>query len=372
MRTTKKRAAKQQLNLMCPIGGDTLGYISTNILCGFRDLDISTSLFPIMVDNKLSFNDAQEADTCSGAIKYSRQFNYKAPTLKIWHPHDLATKPGNGKYYAFIIPDSDYLTAAELHHINYTNGVFVNSSWAENILLKHKIKPPIYKVSIGVNKKIFNDNSTSISVDKKNYVFYSTGRWSLVNGHDFLIKAFGLAFNKSDNVQLRLLPTNDFLTTEETNKWLSLVDKNPAKDKIFLYNRLQTQYDMASFISDADCCLSMQRISSTCTSPMEAMAMNKPIIATNCGVTTELPDSEHFYKVDINAQEKAYDHRIMYGESNWAKLDREVLDKTIETMRYLYKNNITTNPDGLKNIDNYSWGNTCQNMANCMKLTTQP
>ena len=369
---TAKRATKKQLNLMCPIGGDTLGYISTNILCGFRDLEIGTSLFPIMLDNKLSFNDAQEADACSGAIKYSRQFNYKAPTLKIWHPHDLATKPGNGKYYALIIPDSDYLTAAELHHLNYTNGVFVNSSWAENILLKHKIKPPIYKVAFGVNKKIFNYNTTNTNTDRKNYVFYSTGRWSLVNGHDFLIKAFELAFNESDNVQLRLLPTNDFLTTEETNKWLSITNNSPVKDKIFLYNRLQTQYDMASFISDADCCLSIQRISATGTSVMEAMAMNKPIIATNCGAISELPDSEHFYKIDINSQEKAYDHRILYGESNWARLDKNILDKTIETMRYLYNNNIKSNPGALEYIDDYSWTNTCQNMANSMKLILRP
>jgi glycosyltransferase involved in cell wall biosynthesis len=359
----RKKIAKTQLNLMCPIGGDNLGYISLNILNGFRNNDVYTSLFPIMVDQKLSFNDLNDADICSGAIKYSRNFAYKCPTLKIWHPHDLATKPGNGKYYALIIPDSDYLTAAEIHHINYTNGIFVNSNWAKGILENHKIKSPIYNIYFGVNQEIFSNNIES--APSENYIFYSTGSWSLGNGHDFLIKAFNLAFRPKDNVELRLLPTNLNLTDDETNKWLKLVDNSPIKNKISMFNRLQTQYDMAQFIADADCLLSLQRISITGTAMLEAMAMNKPIIAINCGVVQDYPNSEHFYRVNFDNYEKAYDHRIYYGESNWPSLTKKVLDDTVDIMRLVYKNNIKINIEGLNTINNnpkYTWSNTAKDI----------
>jgi glycosyltransferase involved in cell wall biosynthesis len=358
-KTKIKTTKKQQLNLMCPIGGDNLGSISMSILKGFRGIDIDTSLFPILIDGKLLFNSTEEADICSGAIKYSRQFNYRAPALKIWHPHDLATRPGKGKYYSLVIPDTDYLTASEVHHLNYTDGIFVSSDWAKDILIKNQIKVPIHKISLGVDRSIFTVPEQVADRSNNNYIFYSTGKWSLSNGHDFLIKAFSLAFKKTDNVELRLLPTNDFLTEEETNKWLSLVDNIPHKEKIFLYNRLQTQYDMADFILSADCLLSPQRVCSTGTSISEAMVMNKPVIATQCGVVAEYPESEHLYRANIRSQEKAYDNRILYGESNWAKLDQSVLDETIDYMRHVYKNEIRSNPSGVEKMTNRTWHNTC-------------
>jgi glycosyltransferase involved in cell wall biosynthesis len=352
---------KKYLNLMCPIGGDNLGYISLNILLSLKNNEINTSLFPIMVDHKISFNDDNDLSICTGAIRYSRNFTYKSPSLKIWHPHDLAVKPGKGKYYALIIPNSDDLTAAEIHHINYTDGILVNSQWAKNILEKHKIKPKIHMINFGVNEKIFNPNIAHNHSDK--YIFYTTGSWSLSNGYDFLIKAFSLAFEPKDNVELRLLPSNTNLSENEEHKWLQSIENSIMKNNIHLFNRLQSQYEVSQFIADADCLLSLQRISSTGTSLLEAMSMQKPIIAINCGVVSDYPENDNFFRIPVDSYEKAYDDRIYYGESKWPKLDDKILDNAIDHMRFLYKNNIK---NAKYDIGTYDWNKAGEQLANIL------
>jgi glycosyltransferase involved in cell wall biosynthesis len=344
-----------KLNLMCPIGGDSLGIIGINLLMAFRDLNIDVSLFPISINDKLYFNDKKENDVCFGSLIYSNNFDYKAPTLKIWHPHDLAIRPSSGKYYVYIALDNDSLTPSEVHHLNYTDRIFVESDWAVEVLNKYNINSSIHKISLGVNKSIFNISNIQPVRKNDSYIFYSIGKWGLSNSQDFIIKSFDEAFTENDNVQLRLLPDNEFMQQDQINKWFYLIEKSKLKNKIFVYNKLDNQYDIAGFINSADCYLGLNRSSFTGLNILEAMAMNKPIIAINYGNNNMYCNSNNSYIVNMDDLEKAEDNRLFFGEGNWAKLSSKQFDQTVNYMRYVYNNNVRTNPVGLLDSNEYSW-----------------
>ena len=53
------------------------------------------------------------------------------------------------------------------------------------------------------------------------------------------------------------------------------------------------------------------------------------------------------------------DNIWFHGKSgNWATIGQNQIDQAIEYMRYVYKNNIRTNNNGLKTAQNLTWQKT--------------
>jgi hypothetical protein len=96
----------------------------------------------------------------------------------------------------------------------------------------------------------------------------------------------------------------------------------------------------------------------------EVMALNKPIIATNYSAHTEYLTEKNSYRVEITEKEKAFDDKWFNGEGNCAKLGDAQLDQTVDYMKYVYTNNIKTNPEGLETAKKYSWTNTANIISN--------
>jgi glycosyltransferase involved in cell wall biosynthesis len=345
----------KNINIVTQIGGSTSGVIGANIVKSCVDENIKACLFPI--GESLVFNDQEQISASFKAIKNSRTFRYKAPCLKIWHSHELATKAGSGKYICMPILSSDYLTPTDIHHINYADILLLPSSWYVAVLDKHQIDKPYHLVSLGVDHNIF-DPSKYERVRSDKYVFYHIGKWDLKNSQDFIIKAFDQAFDHDSNVELRLLPHNEYIKEEDLNQWLSLIQSCKLRDKIVVYNKLETQYHVADFIKNADCGLFLNRLPLLSLNLLESMSMNKPIIASKYMSHLDYSDSNAFYAVDIKQEEPAYDGRLMFGNANWAKLDADVFDQTIANMRNLYKNDIRDNPNGTQLTKTLSWKDT--------------
>jgi glycosyltransferase involved in cell wall biosynthesis len=356
----------QTLNLMTSLGGDTLGVVGVNLLKSFQNNNIDVSLFPIPVAEKLYFNDQKEYDISIGSIRYSRNFDYNTPTLKIWHPHDLAVKPGNGPYFVFIIPYSNSLTSSEIHNLNFTDGIFTHSDEIIDILKKHKVKSPIYKVDLGVNPDIFTPSDCN-KPDDNPYVFYSTGRWSLINGYDIIIKCFNDAFNINDNVVLRLLPYNEFLTEEEESKWLQSIDESKLKDNIIIYNKLNNQYELTNFIADSDCLLSLHRISHSGLNVLEAGFMGKPIIYSDIGMNNQYHiDGNH--SISMNTKQAAYDNRLLFGDCDWYTFENKQIQDIITAMKYHFDNKIRSRDVPKDFAMKYSWDNTAKTILDILYI----
>jgi glycosyltransferase involved in cell wall biosynthesis len=347
----------KKINVMCPIGGTGYGITSLNIIKGLRNNGIDVSLFPI--GTNFTVNSEQDKQIVHECIKNSSFFEYLAPTLKIWHQNELAIKPGKGRYATFPFFEIDKLSDIEKYNLNFSDIIFVASHWAKKVLINNSINRPIEVVPLAVDMEIFHD-PIKIKVENPDYSFFHIGKWEKRKGQDFLIEAFSKAFSPNDNVSLSLLPHNPFLTEEETKQWINIVNMSPMKNKIKIYNRLNTQYDLANFIFYGDCGIFMSRAEGWNNEILECMAMNKPIITTNYSAHTEYCTDKNCFLVEIDELEPAIDNKWFNGSGNWAKLAEKQMDQTVEYMRYVYNNNIRTNNYGIETAKIYSWDNTAK------------
>jgi glycosyltransferase involved in cell wall biosynthesis len=346
----------KKININCPIGTTGYGITSLNIVKNLYQKNIDISLF--LIGNNIELNFPEEKTLIQQLHKNTESFDYNAPCLKIWHQNDLALKIGNGDYYTFPFFEIDTLSEKDKHHLNYCDHIFVASEWAKTILINNDIKKPIYVAPLGVDQNIFRIPEDKLRI-KDNYIFFHIGKWEKRKGQDFLIKAFESAFDINDKVELWLLPHNPFLTKEQEDEWFKLIENSKLKDKIKVYNRLPTQQHLAQFIFSCDCGVFLSRAEGWNNEIPECMALNKPIITTNYSAHTEYCDSNNSFLVDIDELELANDGKWFFGEGKWAKLAQKQLEQTVEYMKYVYSNNITTNEDGLKTANRYSWNNTC-------------
>lgn len=346
---------QKKLNLNCPIGKTGYGITSLNILKNLYNLDLEVSLFPIG-GNQVELNSESEKELLQKVFTNAQSFDCKAPCLKIWHQFDLANRIGSGHYYSFPFFEVDKLKPTEKVHLNSCDGIFVASHWAKDVLVKNDIHKPIYVSPLAVDLEIFK-LPVKIKIDN-GYRFFHIGKWEHRKGHDFLIQAFNAAFEADDDVELWLLPFNMFLKQEEQNAWVSMAKNSKLGDKIKIFDRLPTQYHLAEYIFHGDCGVYLSRAEGWNNSILESMALNKPIIATNYSAHTEYCTKENSFLVDITETEVANDGKWFHGEGNWAKLDQPQLEQTVEFMRFVYSNDIRTNPAGLDTAKKFTWDKT--------------
>lgn len=345
----------KNLNLFCPINGTGYGITSSNITKSLSK-EMNISLFPI--GSNIDCNSEEDKQLFQKLLNNSSEFDYSAPCLKIWHQYDLAMRVGNGHYYSFPFFEIDKLTPREIHHLNYCDYIFVASEWGKQILKNNGITNPIIVAPLGVDMSIFNVPEYKIRLEKPTYRFFHIGKWEHRKSQDVLLQAFDAAFNINDNVELYLLPFNPFLNEQENNYWFGLVDQCKLKDKIKIFGRLQTQYQVAQFIDNCDCGVFISRAEGWNNEIIESMAMNKPVIVTNYSAHTEYCNKDNAYLVNIDSLEPANDGKWFNGLGNWAKIDQNQFDQTVSYMKYVYTNRIDSNANGVLTAQKYSWDHT--------------
>jgi glycosyltransferase involved in cell wall biosynthesis len=342
----------KKININCPINGTGYGITSLNIVKALQQQDLDLYLFPI--GSKIEVNSEEDSTIIKSLIEKADSFPHNAPCIKIWHQYDLASHPGKGHYYGFPFFEIDKILPKEVHHLNYCDYIFVASKWGKEILLNNGITKPIYVAPLGVDTNIFSPPN-KIRLENDNYIFFHIGKWEHRKAQDFLLKAFDSAFTEKDNVELRLLPFNPFLSEKENEYWFRLVDNCKLKDKIKIFGRLPTQYHLAQFIDIADCGVFPSRAEGWNNEILETMAMNKPVIATKYSAHTEYCDDDNSYLIDVDTTEPANDNKWFHGQGNWAKLSSNELDQTVYYMKYVYHNGINTNANGVLTANKYSW-----------------
>lgn len=340
---------------MCPINGTGYGITSANISLSLFGLNVNVGVFVIgqgvMLDNK---NDSQNLVKM---LNNARTYNPDAPCLKIWHQHDLGPRVGRGKYYAFPFFEADKFHDFEIHQMNQTDALFTASKWGKKVLEDNGVNVPIVVSPLGVNLRVFN-STNKIKIQKDKYVFLHVGKWEKRKSQDFLLEAFGKAFTKKDEVELWLLPHNPFLSPEETEQWLGLVNQHPLSDKIKVYNRLPTQKDVADLIHHTDCGVFLSRAEGWNNEITEMMAMDKPVIATNYSAHTEYLTKDNSFMVDVTETEPANDGKWFHGHGNWGLLGSAQMEQTVEYMKFVYNNRVSSNPAGIDTAKKYSWDRT--------------
>lgn len=345
----------KNLNLFCPINGTGYGITSSNIAKSLSK-EMNISLFPI--GSNIECNSEEDKQLFQKLLNNNSEFDYSAPCLKIWHQYDLAIRVGHGHYYSFPFFEIDKLTPREIHHLNYCDYIFVASEWGKQVLRNNGVTKPIIVAPLGVDMGIFNVPEYKIQLEKPTYRFFHIGKWEHRKSQDVLLQAFDAAFTINDKVELYLLPFNPFLNEQENNYWFNLVDQCKLKDKIKIFGRLQTQYQVAQFIDNCDCGVFISRAEGWNNEIIESMAMNKPVIVTNYSAHTEYCNKDNAYLVNIDSLEPANDGKWFNGLGNWAKIDQNQFDQTVSYMKYVYTNRIDSNPNGVLTAQKYSWDHT--------------
>lgn len=350
------------INLNSPIGGTGYGVAGINL---YKNLatNHNVALFPIGNPN-LEYE--EDVNIVQRGLSNQELFDYNAPSIKIWHQFDLASRIGKGKYFAYPFFELTLFNDKEIHHLNFPDELIVSSRWAKEIVTTNNIRQPIHIVPLGVDREIFNHKLFTSNIIEDKYIFITVGKWEIRKSHDVIIELFNKAFEPSDNVELWMITHNPFLPPEIEKEWHNLVQNSKMRQHIKIFPRIKTQKELANIISYAHCGLYISRSEGWNLDMLETMALNKPIITTNYSAHTEFCNSQNAFLVDITDLEDANDGLWFKGFGQWAKIGDSQKDQIINYMKYVYSNNIKQNPGGVETSEQFSWKNSADKLLRCI------
>jgi glycosyltransferase involved in cell wall biosynthesis len=99
---------------------------------------------------------------------------------------------------------------------------------------------------------------------------------------------------------------------------------------------------------------------------LETMSMNRPVITTNYSSQTEFCNKDNSFLVSVDSLESAFDNKAFRNQGSWAKISHKEKDNFIDFMRFVYKNRINTNAEGIKTAQTYTWSHTAELIERCM------
>lgn len=349
------------ISLICGINKLGYGQTGKNFLKALTKLGHNVALWPI---NQISQNDIDTDDIpyIKSAVSNVANYDSKAPCIRIWHQHDLAQFVGRGPHIGFPIFELDTFRPIEKHHMSQCDALFVCSQWAKTVVIKNGINVPTFVVPLGVDTDIFNPEKYKKQEDGKT-IFFNCGKWEYRKGHDIIITAFNLAFNKDDDVELWMLCNNPFLTPERSNYWVNMYMQSELgiAGKIKILPRIPSNDGVAEIMSQTDCGVFPARAEGWNLELLEMMALGKQVITTDYAAHTEFCTPSNSLLFKPNQNEVAYDEIWFSGEGNWAEITDDDI-YTIADMMKTVHNNKTVNIGGIETGKRFSWMNSASKL----------
>ena len=119
------------LNYLAPINPLGYGVVGLNLFMALTQAGVDIKLWPIgQVDAAPSY-----VPFLQEAIDNRHRYNIKAPSLRVWHQHDLAQHVGRGCHIGYPIFELTEFTDVEQGEVEAMDHVFVCSDWAKKIVL---------------------------------------------------------------------------------------------------------------------------------------------------------------------------------------------------------------------------------------------
>ncbi|MCP4513206.1 MAG: glycosyltransferase family 4 protein, partial [Fuerstiella sp.] len=160
-----------------------------------------------------------------------------------------------------------------LHQLRSCDELMVCSEWAKGVIQDHGLGNTIHVVPLGVDSSVFLPANR---VPKDKTVFFNCGKWEVRKGHDILIQAFRLAYEKNPNIALWMMCHNPFNDPAENRKWEHLYD-HPGVE---LIPRAETQEGVYNMMARADCGIFPSRGEGWNLELLEMMSVGRHVIAT--------------------------------------------------------------------------------------------
>ena len=157
---------------------------------------------------------------------------------------------------------------------------------------------------------------------------------------------------------------NVYNPPNEIMKWEAVYKSHKLSDKIKIIPNQQSHEDVAKIISQIDCGIFPSRAEGWNLELLETMSMNKPVITTDFSAHTEFCNKDNSYLVEIDSVTPAHDGKFFRGQGNWANIESKQIDQFVDYMKYVYKNNVRTNKNGVLTGQKFSWSNTSEKIIN--------
>jgi glycosyltransferase involved in cell wall biosynthesis len=342
------------LNINCPINTTSYGYVSANFIKELKNLNYDLRHIAI------SGNDPDEEIAPYIQDVLSRwDFSYDAPCLKIWHQFDLGAFYGKGVRIGFPIFELERFNNRELHSLNNPDEIFVCSDWAKQVIENNVPEKAghTHVVPLGYDPNIFKPCPLPESDDT---IFGNFGKFEVRNGHDVLVDIFNKAFEPKDNVLLVMMPSNSFMTKEETEEWVKKYKTSKMGDKIVLVGRQKTHSMVYNIMSQIHCGIFPSRAEGWNLEALELLGCGRHVIITHATAHTEFCNTENCRLVHMGSgYEPAYDGKWFHGQFEWRKIGSSEIDQMVEHMRTIHKKRLegqlALNISGLESAKNYTW-----------------
>ena len=356
----------RNINLSCPANQLGYGIAGLNLAKSLHDLKHSVSLYII---GQLDVPEEYHEDI-KQMIANSRMPDWNAPSIRIWHQHDMAQFVGNGEKYGFPIFELDTFLDLEIHHLSYLDHWLVASEWAKSVMVdqlksirgEDELNEKTHVIPLGVDRNIFRESVSH----RKETIFYNCGKWEIRKGHDVLIQAFNQAFNEDDDVELWMMCDNPFYSEEDNFKWERLYRTSKLGEKVRIIPRQKTQQDVYNIMSQTDCGVFPSRAEGWNLELLEMMSCGKSVITTNYSAHTEFCNADNSMLVEVPEKEKAVDGKWFRGQGSWAKIEEKQIKELAEHMRTVHEkkkeDSLNINQAGVDTAKKFSWKNSAENL----------
>jgi glycosyltransferase involved in cell wall biosynthesis len=344
-----------KLNLSCPINTLSYGYVSSFFIKELIKLDYDLRVLPIG-------HATPDKDIASilNEVLSRQDFFYDSPCLKIWHQHDLHTFTGKGKLIGFPIFELEEFTDIQKHSCKYPDAMIACSEWGRDVLVNNGIpQDRVSVVPLGYDESLFKPSPMP---SNEQTVFGNFGKFEVRKGHDVLVKAFNKAFEVDDNVKLVMMPSNCFLSQNETRDWVNLYLGSKLASKIQLIDRLETQEMAYNVMRGVHCGVFPARAEGWNLEALELLACGRHLIITNCTGHTEFCNKENSRLIQMDSGiETAFDGKFFDGSGSWRAIGDNEIDQMVEHMRDIHKLNqegsLQLNSIGVESVQRFSWPN---------------
>jgi glycosyltransferase involved in cell wall biosynthesis len=352
------------INLISPINQLGYGVASLNILKTLIRKNHKVALW-VIGNGDVHSNDFI---TVQEAQLQTKWYNTKAPSVRIWHQHDLAMHVGKGLHVGFPIFELDKFTPEEIHQLNSVDILFVASQWASEVITSNNITTKVHVVPLGVDREIFSEHTCHVDRGHTT-VFMNIGKWEKRKGHDILAQVFNLAFNDKDDVQLIMHCNNPFLSPAKQKEWELLYTKSKlgkAGKILISSNRFASQYELARYMQKADCGVFPSRAEGWNLELLEFMSMGKAVIATDYSAHTEYASSHNCCMIDIDKLEPAEDGIWFHKQGQWAAWGKSQTNQLVEYLRNIHQlkqaGMLPVDIGGIHTAKRFTWDNTIKCM----------
>lgn len=371
-----------------PINNLGYGVFFTNLaenlveLCDKEDVDIGimSNSKSIRVSNRLEQR-----------LLDSRIFNFKCPTIFLYHLHGLHNFCG-GYRVGFPIFELDMFSEIEKNSISNTDELWVCSNWAKSIIKDVSPNKIVRVIPGGVDRTIFNevDEFTSYKEDI-GITICSIGKLEKRKGHFNLLEALH-SVNSDEAIRLIAKWNNPFIPDFNNHlveklrihgyEYLCTINETYPELSILRFQSTRKANLLVDIVLNSDVDSTIVRniymSSDFAVFPyfaegwnlplLEAMSCGIPCIATDYSAPTEyLTEINHIPLTNLN-KEIAFDGIFFGGNSgSWMSVD---VNHIAEKITYAI-NNLSDlkkiSDEGVKTAKEFSWKRSAEIMLEIIK-----